>query len=68
MKRATIPTTNLTLRQINNFCALTGCNFNAKDEEIVLMEIKTIFVGVSFGSPNQKIGDFVQSKLNGWSQ
>jgi len=42
MKRATIPTTNLTLRQINNFCALTGCNFNAKDEEIVLMEIKTI--------------------------
>jgi len=38
--KATIQTQNLTLRQINNFCALTGCDFNSKEEEIVLMEIK----------------------------
>jgi len=31
-------------------------------------EGKDVFEYSVFGSPNQKIGDFVQSKLSGWSQ
>jgi len=30
-------------------------------------EGKDVFEYSVFGSPNQKIGDFVQTKLNGWS-
>ena len=29
---------------------------------------KEVFEYSVFGSPNQKIGDFTQSKLSGWSQ
>jgi len=35
----TIPTNNLTLRNIHNFCILTGCELDVKKEKIILLEV-----------------------------
>jgi len=39
-----------------------------QSEPTAEQEGKEIFEYSVFGSPNQKIGDFTQSKLSGWSQ
>jgi len=42
-------------------------NLNCSVKYIQEQEGKDVFKYSVFGSPNQKIGDFVQSKLSGWS-
>ena len=45
------------MKDKNNNQNCNGCKQEGKD----------VFGYSVFGSPNQKIGNFVQTKLNGWS-
>jgi len=37
--RIVIPTDDVPLRWVNNFCITTGCELDVSKEEIVLMEV-----------------------------
>ncbi len=48
----------------NNYLLVVGDNYEKRIQTLQSKEVQLYSV---FGSPNQKIGDFVQSKLSGWS-
>ena len=48
----------------NNYSLVVGDNYEKRIQTLQSKEVQLYSV---FGSPNQKIGDFVQSKLSGWS-
>jgi len=52
----------------NNYPLVGHVSQEAVKRYIQEQEGKDVFEYSVFGSPNQKIGDFVQSKLSGWSQ
>jgi hypothetical protein len=52
-----------------NYCGSAGhVSQEAVKRYIQEQEGKEIFEYSVFGNPQQKIGDFTQSKLSGWSQ